>query len=85
MQWKALKLLLHAFMYAFGVVLTYNLYIFATLLVGRVSGERYMNEVLIHGGQKPPAQMIESLLGSKPTIENLANSLVKETVTTGKY
>lgn len=51
----------------------------------RVSGERYMKEILQHGGGRPPADMVENLIGKKPTIDSLVTSLVDETRKAGKY
>ena len=44
-----------------------------------------MTEVLQHGGQKPPVEMIESLIGSKPSISSLVESLINETKSAGNY
>jgi len=44
-----------------------------------------MKEVLCHGGEKPPLEMVEALTGVKPTIESLADSLIEETRSAGNY
>ncbi|GAB1606399.1 mitochondrial intermediate peptidase-like [Argonauta hians] len=41
-------------------------------------GERYRQELLSHGGGKPPQELIEGLLGEKPTMEKLVTSLINE-------
>ncbi|XP_067948182.1 mitochondrial intermediate peptidase-like [Watersipora subatra] len=51
----------------------------------RVNGERYMREILQHGGEKLPADMVESLTGTKPTVASLVTSLVEETRLAGNY
>lgn len=44
-----------------------------------------MKEILQHGGGRPPADMVENLIGKKPTIDSLVTSLVDETRKAGKY
>lgn len=44
-----------------------------------------MTEILQHGGQKPPVDMVEALTGSKPTVESLVDSLIDETKLAGNY
>lgn len=48
-------------------------------------GERYVQEVLSHGGQKEPYEMIEALTGTKPSIDSLTESLITETRIVGQY
>ncbi|BFZ00652.1 hypothetical protein BsWGS_03690 [Bradybaena similaris] len=42
----------------------------------RSMGSRYRNELLAHGGEKPPVQIIQDMLGQQPTVENLVSSLI---------
>lgn len=51
----------------------------------RSSGEKYMDTVLIHGGGRPPSIMVESLIGSKPTVDSLVEALVDETAKLKHY
>lgn len=44
-----------------------------------------MREILQHGGGKPPAEMVQSLIGEKPTIDSLVKSLINETRSAGNY
>ena len=44
----------------------------------REMGEKYRHEVLAHGGGKHPSELFEGLLGKKPTIDKLVDSLIKE-------
>lgn len=44
----------------------------------RDMGEKYRREVLAHGGGKHPVELFEALLGEKPTIDKLVQSLVQE-------
>ncbi|XP_060566576.1 mitochondrial intermediate peptidase-like [Ruditapes philippinarum] len=44
----------------------------------RENGERYRQELLAHGGERHPSELIEALLGEKPTIEMLTESLVED-------
>lgn len=41
------------------------------------AGQTYLDNVLIHGGGKPPRQIVESILGSKICPHSLANSLIE--------
>ncbi|XP_053404674.1 mitochondrial intermediate peptidase-like [Mercenaria mercenaria] len=44
----------------------------------RENGERYRRELLAHGGERHPSELIEALLGEKPTIEMLTDSLIED-------
>ncbi|XP_046573122.1 mitochondrial intermediate peptidase-like [Haliotis rubra] len=44
----------------------------------RESGELYRREVLDHGGEKPPTQLVQGMLGETPTAETLVMSLVQD-------
>lgn len=42
------------------------------------NGEKYRNEILAHGGSKPPLELVEDFLGTKITPENLSDALLKD-------
>ncbi|GIX97142.1 mitochondrial intermediate peptidase [Caerostris extrusa] len=42
------------------------------------AGKKYRNELLAHGGSKPPRLLVESFLGEKLTPESLSDALVKD-------
>lgn len=44
----------------------------------REMGEKYRQEVLAHGGGKHPSELFEALLGAKPTIDKLVDSVIQE-------
>lgn len=44
----------------------------------RENGERYRQELLAHGGERHPRELIEGLLGEKPTMDVITNSLVED-------
>ncbi|XP_005107555.1 mitochondrial intermediate peptidase [Aplysia californica] len=44
----------------------------------RTMGTRYREEMLAHGGEKHPAQIVQDMLGKPPTVENLVGALMLE-------
>lgn len=44
----------------------------------RVQGERYQNELLAHGGSKPPRKLVENFLGAEVTPDSLSNALLRD-------
>ena len=44
-----------------------------------------MRDILEHGGERPPVDMVHALTGSKPTVESLVQSLIDETKLAGNY
>lgn len=44
----------------------------------RTMGEHYRQNLLSHGGGKPPSELIKNLLGEEPTMDKLVSSLVHE-------
>ncbi|KAL4220418.1 hypothetical protein ACF0H5_020821 [Mactra antiquata] len=44
----------------------------------RESGEKYRRLFLAHGGERPPKELIENLLGEEPTIDMLTSSLTED-------
>lgn len=46
--------------------------------LSRTAGERYRNAMLRHGGGKPPLEMVEDMLGSKVTTDDLVSSLYED-------
>jgi len=44
----------------------------------REMGTRYREKMLAHGGGKPPANLVEDMLGSPPTVEGMVAAIVQE-------
>uniref|UniRef100_A0A0B6ZZD4 Peptidase M3A/M3B catalytic domain-containing protein n=1 Tax=Arion vulgaris TaxID=1028688 RepID=A0A0B6ZZD4_9EUPU len=42
----------------------------------RSMGSRYREEMLAHGGEKHPVNIVQDMLGQHPTVENLVNALI---------